>query len=164
MKKIKDFLYDKSDILIALAILLIAALIIAWRLSVIVEYPKEIIDDNNNATEYNENSEEDKPEETPKDDPEENTEGETEKPSTTDSLWDSNGLLTRDVTVTWSGNSATEIINCAVAQGLFESYNEYANICLNNGITNPEQIPVYGQSTFAAGLSKLQVAQQIKSN
>lgn len=159
MNKFKDFIYDKSDILIALGILLIAALLIAWRLAAIVEYPKEIIDNNNNATEYTEETPEDKPEAKPEAKPEETP--------ATDALWDSNGLLTRDVTVDWttaSGVGASSIIQCAVDQGLFEDYDEYANICLNNGITDPEQIPVYGQSTFKAGLSKLQVAQQIKSN
>ena len=43
MNKIKDIIYNKSDILIALLILAIAALIIFWRLSIILEYPKELI-------------------------------------------------------------------------------------------------------------------------
>jgi len=43
MNKIKDIIYNKSDILIALLILAIAALIIFWRLSIILEYPKEIL-------------------------------------------------------------------------------------------------------------------------
>ena len=50
MKNFKDFIYDKSDIIVALAILLVAALIIAWRLGAIVEYPKDVIDKNNNTT------------------------------------------------------------------------------------------------------------------
>ena len=33
MKKFKDFLYDKNDILIALLILIVAALIITWRMN-----------------------------------------------------------------------------------------------------------------------------------
>lgn len=43
MNKIKDIIYDKSDILIALLILAIAALIIFWRLGIILEYPKDIV-------------------------------------------------------------------------------------------------------------------------
>ena len=43
MNKIKDIIYNKSNILIALLILAIAALIIFWRLSIILEYPKEIL-------------------------------------------------------------------------------------------------------------------------
>ena len=52
MKKFKDFLYDKSDLIIALAILLIAAVLIAWRLDVIMDYPKEIVKDNDHQTEF----------------------------------------------------------------------------------------------------------------
>ena len=38
MKKFKDFLYDKNDILIAVLILVVAAAIIAWRMDVILQY------------------------------------------------------------------------------------------------------------------------------
>ena len=40
MKKLKDFIYDKNDIVIALLILAAAAFIIFWRLDIILEYPK----------------------------------------------------------------------------------------------------------------------------
>ena len=43
MKKFKDFLYDKNDILIAVLILVVAASIIAWRMDVILQYPKQLI-------------------------------------------------------------------------------------------------------------------------
>jgi len=43
MKKLKDFIYDKNDIIIAALILAAAALIIAWRMDVILQYPKELI-------------------------------------------------------------------------------------------------------------------------
>ena len=43
MNKIKDIIYDKSDILIAILILALAAIVILWRLGIILEYPKEII-------------------------------------------------------------------------------------------------------------------------
>ena len=43
MKKFKDFLYDKNDILIALLILIVAALIITWRMNAIMEYPSTIL-------------------------------------------------------------------------------------------------------------------------
>lgn len=184
MNKFKDFLYDKSDILIALAILLIAALVIAWRLGAIVEYPKEIIDENNNSTEYNtdtpveennsenanEGASEENSTEAPADQPapegeSENTtppENTQEETPVQDALWSSEGLLTKDVTVSWSGGSASALIQCAVDAGLFESYEEYETICLNQGITDPEQVPVWGTSTFKAGSSKADIALQIK--
>lgn len=178
MNKLKNFLYDKSDIIIAVAILLVAALIIGWRLNAIVEYPKELIDENNNSTEFIEDTPADEPESTPETTPEGNTEdapattpesqpeatpedeGVTES-TPTDSVFDSNGCLTKDVTVTWSGSYAIEIIQCAVNQGLFEDYNEYANICLNNGISSPENIPYTETSTFAKGSTKVDIALQI---
>ena len=43
MNKIKDIIYNKSDIIIAILILAIAALIIFWRLGIILEYPKQLI-------------------------------------------------------------------------------------------------------------------------
>lgn len=42
MKKFKDFLYDKNDILIALIILVAAALLILWRMEVIMAYPQTV--------------------------------------------------------------------------------------------------------------------------
>ena len=51
MKKLKDILYDYNDILIALAIMVIAALLIMWRISAIVEYPREFISDNTEVSE-----------------------------------------------------------------------------------------------------------------
>ena len=164
MNKFKDFLYDKSDILIALGILLIAALIIAWRLAAIVEYPKEIIDENNNATVYEEPA--DAPSDEPSDEP--NGEGndepsdESEGSDGSAAVWGSNGLLVNDVTVTFEGSSATAIVDCAVNAGLFEDYYDYANVCLNNGISDPEQIPIGGTITFEAGMSPLEVAMRIK--
>ena len=43
MKSFKDFIYDKSDIIAALLILIVASLLVVWRLHAIMEYPKEII-------------------------------------------------------------------------------------------------------------------------
>ncbi len=59
MNKIKDIIYDKSDILIALLILAIAALVIFWRLGIILEYPKEIVGTGNTENVLTEPSEDD---------------------------------------------------------------------------------------------------------
>lgn len=159
MNKFKDFLYDKSDILVALGILLIAVLLIAWRLAAIVEYPKELVE-TNNATVYEEPEEDSV--ETPKDDPQDNPEDTPSDEPESTSVWGSNGLLAKDITVKFSGNSASAIVDCAVNAGLFEDYYDYANVCLNNGISDPEQIPISGTITFPAGSSPLEVAMKIK--
>ena len=49
MKWIKDFLYDKNDILIALLILVAAALIILWRMDVIMAYPQTVFANGSDA-------------------------------------------------------------------------------------------------------------------
>lgn len=45
MNKIKDFFYNKNDIVVALLILAIAMTIIYFRVIAIMEYPKTIIED-----------------------------------------------------------------------------------------------------------------------
>lgn len=41
--KFKNFLYDKNDILVAAVILILAALIVLWRVDVIMDYPAKIV-------------------------------------------------------------------------------------------------------------------------
>ena len=43
MKKLKDFFYDKNDILVALVVLAVAALIVTWRVNVIMDYPSTLV-------------------------------------------------------------------------------------------------------------------------
>ncbi len=179
MKKIKDFLYDKSDLLIALAILLIAALLIVWRLEVIMDYPKEVIKDNNHQTEFpltppentegenssegsgdtegntneNENSNENNSEGSNESESEDPT-PEPQKP-----LWEG-GVLTREVTVTVKGNSATAAVQCLIDAGLFENYDEYVNLCATQGVAHPESV-IAGTFTFEAGTDKQTVLSHV---
>ena len=43
MNKLKDIFYDKNDILVALIILAIAAVVIFWRVDVIMAYPETLV-------------------------------------------------------------------------------------------------------------------------
>ena len=43
LKFLKDFLYDKNDVLIALIILVLAGALIVWRVDVIMEYPSTLV-------------------------------------------------------------------------------------------------------------------------
>lgn len=45
MNKIKDFIYNVSDILVALIILIIATFVILWRMNVVVSYPSTVLRD-----------------------------------------------------------------------------------------------------------------------
>ena len=50
MKQLREFIYDKSDILVALVILLIAALVIFWRLPIILQRSLTMITSNLQAS------------------------------------------------------------------------------------------------------------------
>ena len=43
MNKLKDFFYNKNDILIALIILAVAAFVILWRVDAILSYPETLV-------------------------------------------------------------------------------------------------------------------------
>lgn len=135
MKKFKDFLYDKNDILIAVLILVVAAAIIAWRMDVILQYPKQLIHNDSQI-------------ETPPVDPSktddtasgDQTDNQTGSGDSTDgttgentgeddansgsqvveTLWAA-GTLTKDVEVDVTGNTATAAIQCLVDAGLFKT-------------------------------------------
>ena len=146
MKKFKDFLYDNNDILIAILILIVAALVIFWRMNSILDYPNHI-DPTNNTTEIEEPVSEptDEPVVTPEDKPDPTPE------PTTDSVWE-NGKLTKNVKVTIKGGNATAAVNCLIDAGLFDSYSEYESVCKGEGLA-PEMIAA-GTFNFKAGETK----------
>lgn len=43
MNKIKDFFYDKNDILIALILVALATVVILWRAEAIMDYPSQLV-------------------------------------------------------------------------------------------------------------------------
>lgn len=45
MDKLKNFIYDKNDIIVTLIILMIAAVIIYFRIGVIMDYPNTLVHD-----------------------------------------------------------------------------------------------------------------------
>lgn len=48
MDKFKDFVYNVSDVLVTILIILIAALLISWRVSAIVHYPDKLHSEQDN--------------------------------------------------------------------------------------------------------------------
>lgn len=51
MRRLKDFIHDTNDILLAVVIVIIAAGIILWRLGIILDYPEQAAKENMHATE-----------------------------------------------------------------------------------------------------------------
>lgn len=148
MKKFKDFLYDNNDILIAILILIIAALIIFWRMHSILDYPNHI--DNVKKTT---NIEE--PVNEPADEPVVNPTPEPTEEPVPASVWE-NGKLSKDITVTVKGGNATAAVNCLIEAGLFDSYSEYESVCKDEGLS-PEMIAA-GTFKFKAGETKKDIA------
>lgn len=147
MKGLKDFFYDKNDIFIALLILLIATCIIFWRMDVIMDYPKTLAETPKTTTEENE----------PSDDGN-NPSAVTENPDGDTSLW-SGGTLTKDVTVTIASGSATGAVGSLIDAGLFESYDEFVQVC--NAAGYSENNIKATTFTFSAGSTQTDIAIQV---
>jgi uncharacterized membrane protein len=135
MKAFKDFLYDKNDIIIALAILLIAGLIITWRMEVIMDYPQTLAEETDTTQTTEESA--------------------VENP---DQIWIA-GVLTRDITVKVEGGSASSAAQCLINAGLFTNYDQFAETCKSAG-RNPENIKA-NTFTFEKGSTQADIAKKV---
>lgn len=118
MKSLKDFFYDKNDIVLTIIILVAAGLLISWRLDVIMEYPATLAKETHTTV-------------TTQDEVPEDTESDSEEKEITE-IWE-NGTLTQDVTVTVQTGSAENAVNCLVYAGLFDSYDQFSKVCKKAG-------------------------------
>ena len=167
MEKLKDFIYDKNDIIVAFLVLLLAALLIWWRMGAIMDYPEKLFADENPAgTELesdNLQGDDDFTENTGSDEPADeqignDDSGDTQTEVPSDALWQS-GVLTRDVEVDVYGNSAMSAVQCLVDEGLFKDYAEYREICDRTGL-NHEKVSA-GSLLFEKGSTKEDIARKI---
>ncbi len=170
MKKFKDFIYDKNDIIIAVLILAIAALIIAWRLDVILQYPKQLINNgaDTNVSEPADNSDNSGDNaDTPADNSDDaNNSNSGDNANSGDStpaqepaqLW-VDGKLSKDIEVDVTGTTASAAVQCLVDKGLFTDYAEYQKACDSLGLDD-EKVSA-GTMTFTKGSTKADVARKI---
>ena len=73
-------------------------------------------------------------------------------------LWQG-GVLTKDVEVEVTGNSASAAIQCLIDKGLFDDYAEYKKICDENGMDH-EKVKA-GTFTFQKGSTKKEIAKKM---
>ncbi len=169
MEKIKDFIYDKNDILVALLVLVLAAVLIWWRMGVIMEYPEKMFSDGeligteqgaNDSQSGEEGQAGGEGQDVGNTDDSQTGDGDgSDEPTVpTDSLWQG-GALTRDVEVDVYGNSAMAAVQCLVDAGLFDDYEEYKTICDIAGM-NHEKVSA-GSLLFEKGTTKEEVARKI---
>ena len=149
MKGIKDFLYDKNDILIALIILIAAAMLIAWRMDVIMEYPHTLAQETGTQVTADDAA---------VDESGASKSGEGSTAAEAEALWDGE-TLSRDVTVTVQGGSAMDAVQSLMDAGLFDSYDQFTQVCQAAGC-KPENIKAT-TFTFAAGSTQADIAKLV---
>lgn len=153
MNRLKDFLYDKNDIVLSLVILVLAGLLIAWRMDAIMNYPSTLAKETHTTTTT-------QSEVTEESDAADDNKHKNVSNSNQDnnSLWN-NGALTKDVQVTIQGGSASAAVESLVNVNLFDSYDQFVQICNAAGY-NPESIKATTY-TFSKGCTQTDIAKQI---
>ena len=141
MNGIKNFLYDKNDILVAVIILLAAALVIATRVDAIMTYPETAVSDSGYHGGYVRPIIESGPESEPGPEPEPGAEPESgtePEPGPEPEPGVENGTTTPSEVVNHSlhiayGQSMNEIADNLVRLGLFEDRQDFTiHIVRNN--------------------------------
>ncbi|XVG95779.1 hypothetical protein ACGCUQ_07775 [Eubacteriales bacterium KG127] len=161
MKHIREFIYDKSDILVALAIIAIAAGLIFWRLEAISAYPKTLVNSEEIKSAQKEAKEKDKKEQKNSDKAKDSKSSEKEsdkadaEKASSSGIYDG-GVTGKDSTVTVASGSLTNAVQSLVSAGYFDSYNDYESACQGAGI-DPSKIKT-GTFTIPAGSTKADIA------
>lgn len=155
MKKLKDFFYDKNDILLVILILIVAGFLIWWRVDIIMSYP-DTIDVSTVSKEKSQKAAV----------PQEKTEAERKADKKQEKekalIYDSEGKLTKNVTVTIAGETAEEQVHYLVEAGLFKSYGDFEKICTDLG-TDPVKIKA-STFNFSKGATQQDIARIVTSD
>ena len=145
MKSLKDFYYDKNDIIIALLILCIAGLLIMWRIDVIMNYPQTLAKETDTVQTTEESAVA-------------STEDAIQEGEASGQLW-VDGVLTQEVTVSIAGGSAWSAVDGLVSAGLFNSYEEFEQLCRSAGRV-PEDIKE-NTYVFEKGSTQTDIVEQV---
>lgn len=176
MKKLKDFFYNWNDILVVLLILAFAALLIYWRVNVIMDYPKvlaasvevgmqpnadgtSVTDNGNTSTEKSAENEDSG--NTEEDGTDSGDTGDTGAGPANSTIW-KDGKLRANMTVTIESGSASGAVNSLVEAGLFNSYEEFNSVCQSVGT---EATAILATTyTFNSGATQGDIALQVTGN
>ncbi|MCI5721468.1 MAG: hypothetical protein MR328_03255 [Firmicutes bacterium] len=150
MKFIKDFIYDKNDIVIAFLILLVAGALIVWRMDAIMTYPqtlaektgptKTVVDEVDTDADADSSSDADS------------------NAQSSDGVWSGNALAA-EVKVTIEPGVASVAVQSLVDAGLFESYEDFEQVCKSIG-REPTNIKATS-FTFGPGSTKADIAKTV---
>lgn len=142
-RNFRDFLYDKNDIIIALLIIVASILVIVWRVSNVMDYPKTL---DSVATAEQVQSAVDE---------EASNSGESEQPK---AKWKS-GKLAEDFSVTLSDESQEAAIGSLVSADLFASAEQFEEVCERVGVSAADIKT--GDFLFKKGSNKSAIAKQV---
>ncbi|NLY82243.1 MAG: hypothetical protein GX078_05655 [Clostridiales bacterium] len=157
MRIIKNFFHNINDLIVVAIILVAAAILIYWRLDIILDYPEQVLDKQNTSTVVDDIDSTDgavTPEKiTPT---EEEPEQEEEKPDVEEPAIAAgsvfkDGKLKKDTTVEIEGGSATVAANSLVESNFFEDYEQYS-VAVKSFDRKPENIRA-GTYSFREGTS-----------
>jgi cell division protein YceG involved in septum cleavage len=149
-RSIRDFNYNHSDIFLAIIILLIAAVVVIWRINIIMDYPKtlsaENIADELQAADTSGDT---------------ISTSNTEKTTTTGSVkatWNGD-TLSEDITVELKGKSSADDIQTLINAGLFVNDTDFNNTCREAKLKVGKLKK--GSHTFRAGMTKSDIAKMV---
>lgn len=145
----RDFYYDHSDIVLAVLILCIAAVVIVWRINIIVDYPNTLQDISGVVQTTGQQEAADT---AAKDD------GKKGQQTAVIASW-ADDKLAEDFTVKVKGKKTAKRIACLVNAGLFTSDVDYQSVC-EAAEVNSLDIKE-GSFTFKAGTTKEDIVKEI---
>ncbi len=149
-RSFRDFYYDHSDIVLAVIILFIAAIVIMWRINIIVDYPNTLQDISGVSQTSQEQNDADGATA---------AESKEQKDSNTVIAAWTDDKLAEDIKVKVEGRKPANRIACLVDAGLFTSKEDFSNICTAADL-NFSDIKK-GTYKFKAGMTKEDIAKKV---
>ncbi len=149
-RSFRDFHYDHSDILLAVIIILIAAILIVWRINVIIDYPKTL-DAQQNVTQTTEQA---------TNTGNVSTSGSDSSSAKDKATWADNKLAA-DLKITIKKGDKDDMIQTLVTAGLFTSPVDYQNMCGKVNV-KPNDIKA-GTYTFRKNMTKTTIVKLVTS-
>lgn len=169
----KDFLYNTNDLLITIVILLVALLVIAWRVNVIMAYPKHLntshtqtasevkkdakaaeSEDSKDSAQDSQKAKKDTKKSEEKSDSKSEKSGKSEVKATY-----SNGRLTKTMKIEIEQGSLTSAMDQLVDMGLYTSHRQFKRYCHNQGLKAGDIKA--GKHTLKKGWSKAKIARML---
>lgn len=157
MKKIKDIFYEINDIVLILIVILLASLLVYWRINVISDYPKTLAKETDTvktSVEVEDATKSEKGSNTSLDSTK-NGKSDTNSKNNNSKIWKDDELAS-DIKVDIPEGTAEDATSVLVSLGLFSSNQEFQDICkaIGKDYVNIKS----GSFAFTKGMTKEEIA------